>query len=942
MRQKLLSLFILLILGFAGLEGRGQVNIIPTQTITESFSIGINATATLPASWKCDKNTTVRLVGNYPTAITTATELRAGKSMANNASNGIYNFGAGDAASATDRAVGGLSSGSGSKSVNVYVKLKNTSTNPIGSFTISYAVEKYRNGNNPAGFTIQMYYSTNGTSWTSAGDDFKTSFSADADNEGYASAPGTTVNITNKALNQTVAANGEFYLAWNYSVTSGTTTSNAQALGIDDVSIKANPVVTAPTLNPDVTNNTVDNHLDITFTDNSTWRSAISEVLVGTTSLVLNTGYSISAGVLTLMPEGNAILQTPGSKLVTVKAAGYPDATVTQSILVGIANKLLVQDQPSSPLSNGGAFVGQPTIKVCDQYNNLVESSTASVVASVGSGTWSLGGTTTISAVNGLASFSNLSATSSVAVLNATMKFTSLGLTQATSNTFNLNSPSASSTFINTGNWFELSNWTNGIPGEATDVTISGNATVIGAANCHDLTISSTASLTVSGSNELYVFGDFEIQSSGALTGSFIGAKKTAIGGNTTVQCYVSADNYHYISSPVAPQSFGSIFPDNQNNIYLRRYNEPTGEWVNMLKTDNSQIGLGYSVTMNAPQIGSFKGVLNPDNVTKTLSKAGTASGGSASDYNGWNLIGNPFSSAINWADVLAANQPAPGFEGSAYIWSGSNYIATNGTSGGISGNLIPICSGFFVKASINGAQILIPTSAQAHSNHGIYKEAILNNLAVKVTGDQYEDQTFVRFHDQATEGFDSRWDARKLEGLNEAPQLYTTAGEYKLSINEQPKQSKRDIPMNFSCGVDGQYTLTFSGVESFEIPSRITLEDKLLGSTIDVTNSLSYNFSYNTIDDEDRFILHFSTATGISDKEVQNIQIWAANHQLFIDNQAGVVGDVTLYDITGKKILAKQVTEGKSIINVNGLNGTYIVRIATVKGVVTKKVVLL
>ena len=135
MRQKLLSLFILLILGFAGLEGRGQVSIIPTQTITESFSIGTNATATLPASWKCDKNnSTVRSVSNYPSAVTTATDNRAGNSMANTASNGIYNFGAGDAASATDRAVGGLSSNSASKSVNVYVKLKNTSTNPIGSF----------------------------------------------------------------------------------------------------------------------------------------------------------------------------------------------------------------------------------------------------------------------------------------------------------------------------------------------------------------------------------------------------------------------------------------------------------------------------------------------------------------------------------------------------------------------------------------------------------------------------------------------------------------------------------------------------------------------------------------------------------------------------------------------------------------------------------------
>lgn len=962
-------------------------------------------------------------------------------------------------------------------------------------------------------------------------------------------------------------------------------------LSIDDVTIAwvvSASSLTPPTLTPDATNNTVDNDIDITFTDNAAWRGAITAVKDGSTTLSSSTDYVLSDGNLQLIPSGgNSTLQTSGSRTITVEATGYSNATVTQTILPGAATKLKVVTEPTAPVVNGGALATQPGVRVEDQYNNPVTSSSASVTAAVGAGSWTMGGTTSVNAASGVATFAGLTATSASLVNGATITFTSGSLTSATSASFNipapllatpvatdatevsansfkanwnsvsgatgykldvseqatfsipggtanitegfdgfpgstpsgwtitptgtyttsgnygLSSPSVKfentghtittpvlsgaaselrfwikgqpgggpitstltvegfngsswvsietlssitnsvvtkiynstsspvlpnnisqirfiftkmsghvsfddvyidytgstpsfiagynnksvsgtsdivngleanktyyyrvratdgsqttensnvitattiaapviSVFSGTGNWFDFARWSNGIPATTTNATISGNATVIGAANCHDLTISSTASLTVSGSNELYVFGDFEIQSSGASTGSFIGAEKTGIDGNATVQCYVSANNYHYISSPVAPQSFGSIFPANQDNIYLRRYNEPTGEWVNQLGTDNCVTGVGYSVTMNAAQIGSFKGVLNPDNVTKTLSNAGTASGGSASDYNGWNLIGNPFSSAINWADVLAANQPAPGFEGSAYIWSGSNYIATNGLNGGISGNLIPICSGFFVKASTNGAQILIPTSAQAHSNHGIYKEAILNNLAVKVTGDQYEDQTFVRFHDQATEGFDSRWDARKLEGLNEAPQLYTTAGEYKLSINEQPKQTKRDIPMNFSCGVDGQYTLTFSGVESFESPSRITLEDKLLGSTIDVTNSLSYNFSYNTTDDEGRFILHFSTATGISDKEVQNIQIWAANHQLFIDNQAGVVGDVTLYDITGKKILAKQVTEGKSTINVNGLNGTYIVRIATVKGVVTKKVVLL
>ena len=123
------------------------------------------------------------------------TERRAGNNMSSSATNGIYNYGAGGADTATDRAVGGISSGSASKSVNVYVQLTNNGSTSINNFTISYNVEKYRNGSNTAGFTIQMYYSTDGSTWTSAGDDFKTSFPADANTNGFASAPGATVNV---------------------------------------------------------------------------------------------------------------------------------------------------------------------------------------------------------------------------------------------------------------------------------------------------------------------------------------------------------------------------------------------------------------------------------------------------------------------------------------------------------------------------------------------------------------------------------------------------------------------------------------------------------------------------------------------------------------------------------------------------------------------------
>ncbi|NLK92413.1 MAG: hypothetical protein GX273_04660 [Bacteroidales bacterium] len=235
-------IYCLLVVSTVGLTKlQAQINISVGNTVTENFDgIGVSATVTLPTGWKMSKNNTVRSVDAYSSAVT-VTERIAGDNMANNAQNGMYNFGAGDPSSATDRALGGISSGSLSKSVNIYLDLYNNGAGAINDFSISYNVEKYRDGINSAGFSIQMYYSTDGSNWTSAGNDFLTSFAGgDANNNGYASAPGATVSVIGKTLNVSLAASSHLYLAWNYSVASGSTTSNAQALGIDDVIITAN------------------------------------------------------------------------------------------------------------------------------------------------------------------------------------------------------------------------------------------------------------------------------------------------------------------------------------------------------------------------------------------------------------------------------------------------------------------------------------------------------------------------------------------------------------------------------------------------------------------------------------------------------------------------------------------------------------------------------
>jgi len=203
-------------------------------------ALGIPATATtvsaLPADFRVDNPATVRTVGSFAAALTT-TARAGGANLSSTAANGVYNFGAGTAALGNaDRAVGFLSSGTATASGNLYAQLVNNTGAALTGLQLSYNVEKYRGGTNAAGYRIQLFYSNDGAAWTNAGASFTTGFGADAANAGFATAPGASVPVS-ATLNVPIANGATFYLAWNYSVSSGSTTTNGQALAVDDISI---------------------------------------------------------------------------------------------------------------------------------------------------------------------------------------------------------------------------------------------------------------------------------------------------------------------------------------------------------------------------------------------------------------------------------------------------------------------------------------------------------------------------------------------------------------------------------------------------------------------------------------------------------------------------------------------------------------------------------
>lgn len=102
-----------------------------------------------------------------------------------------------------------------------------------------------------------------------------------------------------------------------------------------------------------------------------------------------------------------------------------------------------IMNNITAPTSNGGAFSAQPVIAITDAYGNICTSdnSTQVTVSKKDPGAWTLTGTTTQTAINGIVTFTGLRATNAAQVANAQLAFNSTGLAEITSAAVTLPAP---------------------------------------------------------------------------------------------------------------------------------------------------------------------------------------------------------------------------------------------------------------------------------------------------------------------------------------------------------------------------------------------------------------------------------------------------------------------------------------------------------------------
>lgn len=296
---------------------------------------------------------------------------------------------------------------------------------------------------------------------------------------------------------------------------------------------------------------------------------------------------------------------------------------------------------------------------------------------------------------------------------------------------------------------------------------------------------------------------------------------------------------------------------------------------------------------------------------------------------NGFHLVSNPYPCDIEWTGVS-------GFDGAIYVWQSSGtYTGTYQASFPFSGTRIPSQQAFFARRSSGSGNFSIPLSARRTGSSTYFREAQNDGLEIVVSGQGFADRTVVNFDEMASTEWESDLDALKLEHQNSQPLLASTNGLDNYSVNTLNLYDTESIPLIFSSGIDGAYTLDFTTSHvGFMLEDRKLKYYGPLGS--------SYDFEHEADDAEDRFIIHLKSASGLN--EATALGIYRTDNSLIVKGNIEGQGQLQVMDMAGKV-----VWNANSYISI-GLNefakpnvasGQYIVRLQLQGELFTQKVIL-
>jgi hypothetical protein len=418
--------------------------------------------------------------------------------------------------------------------------------------------------------------------------------------------------------------------------------------------------------------------------------------------------------------------------------------------------------------------------------------------------------------------------------------------------------------------------------------------------------------------------GDLFLESDATGDASLIdlGSVNYSGGGQAMVERYFTQGKWHLVSSPIIGAQLGMFEED-----FLQYHTESTNAYSDLTSLTYGLIpAKGYALwsVLTEPSNEVFAGITNTGNQSYNFTQNGQ----------GWNLIGNPYPSVLDWDEVTIPGQL------SGAIWLFDPTVGANGDykyyiSGGGEANTttqyIPSGQGFFVRATSGAGTLQFDNTDRTHGGQAFYKSDVENRMLVlKATGNNITTQTAIRFNADATAQVDRLYDVFKItSGSPDVPVVYTKCENQNMAINTLPSIAGNEtVPVYFETGMDGTYTFTATEMETLGDAVPLFLEDISLNYTQDLRANPAYSFEY-TSGEVREFNIHFKDVTGIEHLPQNSIRIYSAEGQIIIKGAES--GKFMVLDVMGRIVLQQNISASElTVIPVNLKTGVYVVMVSS------------
>jgi len=280
------------------------------------------------------------------------------------------------------------------------------------------------------------------------------------------------------------------------------------------------------------------------------------------------------------------------------------------------------------------------------------------------------------------------------------------------------------------------------------------------------------------------------------------------------------------------------------------------------------------TTTIARPATLTASGYLNQGSITVKpwFTGASTLSYTSATPttVRGFNLVGNPYASSIDWDAVTKTNISNtiwvynPTLKVYATYVAGTNGIGTNFNGPSGTADIIPSGQGFFVKATSAAAALTFTesnkVSAQVPAASLLLATApsttpTIEYLRIQLYQDSLnKEDALVFFNNNASNNFVQDEDGEYFRGESKVNISTQSADNVALAINQLPHlQGRQVIPLNINISTDGQYQINLTEIKNIPDVYDIYLVDNYKKDSLDLRKYSFYGFAA-TVSDQNSY----------------------------------------------------------------------------------------